>query len=73
MTKTELLAQIIAALEAGKTVTIANPYRITKITAKTYAKFVAAGIKLFVADENHLLMREGRRYVSCNNNRVIIG
>ena len=70
---TEILAKITAALESGKTVTIANPYHITKITPKTYAQFVAAGVKLFLADGPHLLIRAGKRYDSCIGCQIKIG
>lgn len=60
------LENIEAAIAEGKTISINNPYRITRITPKTYNKFVAAGIKLFITSDDHLLMRAGKRYESIN-------
>lgn len=50
-----------AALDAGKTVVIANYLHAWKVTAKTRDKFAKAGIALF-RDRNGLEMAKGRHY-----------
>ncbi len=65
-TPTEKLNAITTAIAAGKTIYVCSRYVHTKINAKTIAKFEAAGRKLFIATEDHLLMSAGRRYDSIN-------
>lgn len=63
MNATEILAQI----KTGKTLYIATHLRITKIDAKTVAKFDAAGVPVLKTGKNgHLYMAAGRKYVDCH-------
>ena len=62
MTAQEKYEMIMTALTDGKTVYVATYLRCAKITAKTLAKWAAAGIELFRVRDNSLYMGRGRSY-----------
>jgi len=61
------VAEILAAIAAGKTFYVCTYTRTVKIDAKTVAKFAAAGVPVLKAEagaKGHVLMASGRNYVS---------
>ena len=59
--------ELLAAVRTGKVLYIATHYRITKIDAKTVAKFDAANHPVIkTGTDGHLYMASGRKYVDCH-------
>jgi len=71
-----LAAKINAALDAGKTVTIATAYRVVPVKAKHRAAWAAAGFEFFKASaDGATLMIDGQskgkpRYVCISGAKV---
>lgn len=61
MTAQQKYEMIMSAIEAGKTVYVANYMHCYKITKKTLANWAKAGLDLFSVRGNCLHMRTGRQ------------
>lgn len=72
MTNAEKLEKIVEAIEAGKTVIFANYLTHTEVSPKTYRSFRDAGLDMFRATENHLLVNMGKRFESVNGCKVMV-
>lgn len=72
MTPAQKLTKIVEAIESGKTIIFANYLTHTKVTPKTYRRFLAAGMDMFLATEDHLLVNMGKRFESVNGCKVMV-
>lgn len=61
-TATDKLNNIVASLEAGKTVYVCTCTKQVKVTPKTFASWVKDGLKLFKVAGNSLYMARGRSF-----------
>jgi hypothetical protein len=60
-------AELLTAIESGKTLYIQTATRITPINARTVAAFSRAGMPVLKdGKDGHLYMAQGRRYVDCH-------
>ena len=60
-------AELLTAIESGRTLYVGTHLRTTKIDAKTVAKFAAAGVPVLRdGKDGHLYMASGRKYVDCH-------
>jgi hypothetical protein len=71
-TAADRLAEINAALAAGRTVFICTYTRATQITAKTAAKWAAAGTPLFKLIGESLYMASGRKFACIDYTDTIV-
>jgi phage terminase Nu1 subunit (DNA packaging protein) len=59
--------ELLAAIRTGKVLYISTHYRVTKIDAKTVAKFEKAGCPVIKnGADGHLYLASGRNYVDCH-------
>ena len=59
--------ELLAAIRTGKVLYISNHLRVTKIDAKTVAKFDKANHPVIkTGADGHLYMASGRKYVDCH-------
>jgi hypothetical protein len=66
-------AELLAAIQSGKTLYVQTATRVTPINAKTVAAFDAAGTPILREGLNgHLYMAQGRRYVDCHYATLIV-
>jgi len=66
-------AELLAAIQNGKTLYIQTATRITPITARTVAAFDRAGVPILkTGSDGHLYMAQGRRYVDCHYANVVL-
>jgi hypothetical protein len=72
MTNAQKLEKIIEALNAGKTITFANHLTQIEISPKAYRGFLAAGVDLLRATDDHLLLNRGKRFDSVNGCKVMV-
>ena len=66
-------AELLAAIQNGKTLYIQTATRITPITARTVAAFDRAGVPILkTGNDGHLYMAQGRRYVDCHYANIVL-
>ena len=66
-------AELLAAIQNGKTLYIQTATRITPITARTVAAFDRAGVPVLKdGKDGHLYMAQGRRYVDCHYANIVL-
>ena len=66
-------AKLLDAIKGGRTLYIRTALRSTQITARTIAKFDAAGVPVLKNDHlGHLYLAEGRRYVDCTYTKITL-
>ena len=66
-------AELLAAIQSGKTLYIQTATTITPITRKTVAAFDRAGVPILKdGKDGHLYMAQGRRYVDCHYANLIL-
>ena len=66
-------SELLAAIQAGKTLYIQTATRTTPITARTVAAFDRAGMPILkTGNDGHLYMAQGRRYVDCHYANIVL-
>lgn len=66
-------AELLAAIESGRTLYVTTATRVTPIDARTVAAFKRAGVPVLKdGADGHLYMAQGRRYVDCHYANVTL-